>query len=361
MFATFAPPSLNSTTTNRHTIMTTINDQPQHLLARYADRTGCNIERQNSAGEWRESLFPWENPTWFVNKGFKIRLALSEYGLPSHLQPYKDNPRLPGNGYRVPVMGDIWENGLEFYPSSTDQWTDSSKDPNFKFKESGYYRYDYRLPASVLPPDWEEMTREDAPADAPAKLPRPGQPKDDVQALKARVQELEGDYQMMQGSLLSILGELDCEEPASALLKLKEMKGERDAWMRTAKTRKHHLDHLEAQLAAASTPTLRPIAEMPAEVPEGCVRVFGCRTHNGWYFSEQAHGQLVTHFLDIRLPAPPDPDEELRREFEAWAKETFGWHPDKFTLKVSSGDYLDDMARPAFQAYKAGRAKEGAR
>lgn len=344
--------------------MTTINDQPQEKLARYADRTGAKFEIQFREGApYFEAIGLTAELAILTHK---IRLVLSEYGLPSHLKPYKDNPRLPGNGYRVPTAEDRCGQPHELW--NDDEWMAASQvDVDFSNLSC-----DYRLPASVLPPDWDEMTREDAPtvatadtsphpeifeahglewyrrtpgdpmpcdggirvgvilkdgtfdalgigtssrvynwgncgdesiigwrpADAPAKLPRPGpQPQDDVQALKARVQELE-------------------------------------------------------EQIAASTPTLRPIAEMPAEVPEGFKRIFWS-PNSGWW---GAHNDLVTHFLDIRLPAPPDPDEELRREFEAWAIKTFGWHPDKFTLKVSSGEYLDDQARPAFQAFKAGNA-----
>lgn len=309
----------------------------------------------------------------------QLRLVLSEYGLPSHLKPYKDNPRLPGEGYRVPAWGETAEQDHERYVGDG-KWVKSCY--GYRSFEN-YWDEDYRLPASVLPPDWDEMTREDAPAKTSQAQTSPGpQPQDDVQAIKARVQELEGDYQMMQGSLLSILGELDCEEPASALLKLKVLKEEKNASFEATKKYASEVQEiaellghplspfyrvkqrLEAVLkeAAASTPTLRPIAEMPSEVPEGCVRVLASNANPNqrWLFN---HEKTVwcRHFLDIRIPAPPDPGAELRQEFEAWAIKTFGWHPDKFTLKESSGEYLDDMARPAFQAFKAGRAKEGAR
>lgn len=56
-------------------------------------------------------------------------------------------------------------------------------------------------------------------------------------------------------------------------------------------------------MIAACRPQLRPIAEMPNEVPEGCVRIFV-----GRYFEERrwiASGTRYpedTHFIDITLP-----------------------------------------------------------
>lgn len=337
--------------------MTTINDQPQHLLARYADRTGCHYTLSKPGKpEWHAPRYP--SAQIYHRLDWTIRLALSKYGLPSHLKPYKDNPRLPGDGYRVPTGKETKSRPYEYWCGEWKAGTDNRHEFHF----SSYLHMDNRLPASVLPPDWDEMTRDasaDAPADtsphpeifeahgqewyrhtpgdpmpcgvnlrvrvllghgketlrkpgpantfywhnrapkdtqiigwrpadAPAKLPRPGpQPQDEVQALKARVQELEGNLDEA-ADLLSRQGEA--------------------------------INSLDLQLAIASTPTLRPIAEMPAEVPEGCVRVFGWHYESRWEWllSSGAKMRPDAYFLDIRLPAPLDPDEELRREFEAW-------------------------------------------
>lgn len=150
------------------------------------------------------------------------------------------------------------------------------------------------------------------PADAPAKLPRPGQQPQDaakaIQTLTARVQELEGDLQH----------EIKLRETYEQACAICEKN--------------------------PSTPTLRPIADPMPPVPEGCVRVFGGLCNNGEWFIFSQRVEADTHFLDIRIPTPPDPNEELRREFEAWMK-GYNLQPDEL----------------AFQAYKAGRTKEGAR
>lgn len=311
--------------------MTTINDKPQHLLARYADRTGCDKKIQVSEEFWSGYTGPMSMQE-YVSRGGKIRLVLSEYGLPSHLKPYKDNPRLPGDGYRVPTGEDSCNQPHEFYSNSDGVWKNS---PPVEDTFSVWKTANYRLPASVLPPDWDEMTREDEHADAPAKLPRPGQPQDDVQALKARVQELEGKL----GQLRQEYRELNsihakCQSPESSVKVLTRAltyeTGREDGRSEVLEAFDSSQPHI---------PTLRPIAEMPAEVPEGCVRVFGGYYENQgrWLISSKAT-RLDTHFLDIRLPAPPDPDEELRREFEAWMK-GYNLQPDEL----------------AFQAFKAGR------
>lgn len=63
-------------------------------------------------------------------------------------------------------------------------------------------------------------------------------------------------------------------------------------------------------VVAACRPQLRPIAEMPDEVPEGCVRVTGMFFEHlkRWRLCDTPdHGD--THFIDIALPEPTYPDD----------------------------------------------------
>ena len=59
-------------------------------------------------------------------------------------------------------------------------------------------------------------------------------------------------------------------------------------------------------VVAACKPQLRPIAEMPEEVPEGCVRRFWGDLSGCWA-STPSQRAFVTHFVDIALPSPPYP------------------------------------------------------
>jgi hypothetical protein len=457
--------------------MTTINDQPQHLLARYADRTGAKWQYQlskhwNTGPHWQHAARDT------VKLRTKIRLVLSEYGLPSHLKPYKDNPRLPGDGYRVPTGEDSCNQPHEFWSASRNEWLHQQAIGGVFDGKSA----DYRLPASVLPPDWDEMTREDAPAvasqhpeifeahgmewyrhdgsdqspcdpemraqvlfrdgdmsgpgklkdlgwkwygrngdiigwrpaDAPAKLPRPGQQprvynsvpdmmvgegvsqsvqdmvrgleaQDEVQALKARVHELEGELvkklHPTQRHLSNVEDSLQyqrekTDEHRAGRIKMhrraqraesKLTKTLKDAkkwkacaeWWRDSvhNIAKKAIAEEQEKPAAASTPTLRPISEMPADVPDGCVRVFGGYYENQgeWIISSWSRPQ-DTHFLDIRLPAPPDTDEELRREFEVWMKGHYQIPKSTLTFIKENGVYALREHETAFQAYKAGNA-----
>lgn len=57
-------------------------------------------------------------------------------------------------------------------------------------------------------------------------------------------------------------------------------------------------------VVAACRPQLRLIAEMPAEVPEGCVRRFAC--HADWSFTRRRE-IYSTHYIDIAIPSPSYP------------------------------------------------------
>ena len=60
-------------------------------------------------------------------------------------------------------------------------------------------------------------------------------------------------------------------------------------------------------VVAACRPQLRPIAEMPEEVPEGCERLYGILYDGGVLAVTSFRGPSYTHFIDIALPSPPYP------------------------------------------------------
>lgn len=66
-------------------------------------------------------------------------------------------------------------------------------------------------------------------------------------------------------------------------------------------------------VVAACRPQLRPIAEMPEEMPEGCVRLFGF-FDEGWKMS-QRRVKNDTHFIDIVLPVEAYP-ADFERAFD---------------------------------------------
>lgn len=58
---------------------------------------------------------------------------------------------------------------------------------------------------------------------------------------------------------------------------------------------------------AACRPQLRPIAEMPERVPEGCERLYGILYDGGVLAVTSFRGPSYTHFIDIALPSPSYP------------------------------------------------------
>lgn len=107
----------------------------------------------------------------------------------------------------------------------------------------------------------------------------------------------------------------------------------------------------------APVPVLRPIQEMPPEVPEGCVRLLGLqipgfRNNKAWVFHEGQEDN-ETHFIDIRPLAAPDPEAELRREFEKAIKEA---EPlSALTLNLVNGVYALREHELAWKLFKAGK------
>lgn len=93
---------------------------------------------------------------------------------------------------------------------------------------------------------------------------------------------------------------------------------------------------------------LRPIAEMPETVPEGCIRFrtsLGAYKEGKWTSLTPYQEAKDTHFIDIQLPTP-DPEGEILGEFERW----WSGLPDR------TGKHKSEC----FEAYKAGKlAKKG--
>lgn len=95
----------------------------------------------------------------------------------------------------------------------------------------------------------------------------------------------------------------------------------------------------------APIPVLRPIQEMPPEVPEGCFRLFGGAYQQGWQVNN-SRIPADTHFMDVRPPELCDPEAELRKGFEAWAGE------EGLDLSWSDG-YTDACTAHAWRGFMA--------
>lgn len=69
-----------------------------------------------------------------------------------------------------------------------------------------------------------------------------------------------------------------------------------------------YLTAIRDAVVAAYKPQLRPIAEMPEEVPEGFVRRFWRKSGETWY-SIRTRLRKSTHYIDIALPEPTYPED----------------------------------------------------
>lgn len=96
---------------------------------------------------------------------------------------------------------------------------------------------------------------------------------------------------------------------------------------------------------------LRPIAEMPETVPEGCERLYWS-PDSGWWINPN---EYVTHATDIQLPTS-DPEAEMRQEFEEAMKSRWSLMEYRF----ANGSYDTPVVDAAFAGFKAGKlAKKG--
>lgn len=86
---------------------------------------------------------------------------------------------------------------------------------------------------------------------------------------------------------LSAEGEIGCDDPLT----------NRDY---------RYLTAIRDAVVAACRPQLRPFAEMPEEVPDGCVRHYLDQDNNVWYFTKGYYPRC-THYIDIALPSPAYP------------------------------------------------------
>ena len=71
--------------------------------------------------------------------------------------------------------------------------------------------------------------------------------------------------------------------------------------------RKKYLTAIRDAVVAACRPQLRPIAEMPERVPEGCERLYGILYDGGGLAVTSFRGPKDTHFIDVALPSPTYP------------------------------------------------------
>lgn len=126
-----------------------------------------------------------------------------------------------------------------------------------------------------------------------------------------------------------------------------------DAYNRVCETLGVEGDILGYIQTVQGTPvaTLRPIAEMPDTVPEGCVRLFCTIYSDGVIgaFMSTSH-DMDTHFIDIQLPTAPDPEADLRREFEEAMTKHRQWERSSFAME--NGEYVSSSSRVYFEIWK---------
>ena len=99
---------------------------------------------------------------------------------------------------------------------------------------------------------------------------------------------------------------------------------------------------------------LRPIAEMPETVPEGCVRVTGYLHQNSRDFTTYQKPEDHTHGLDTQPPTP-DPEAEERQRFEEAMKTAFPLT--SFTWSIENDGYKELDTESAWQGWKLAKAK----
>ena len=100
---------------------------------------------------------------------------------------------------------------------------------------------------------------------------------------------------------------------------------------------------VQAAIATLPEPAamLRPLSEMPREVPEGCIVIYGFFFQDGWRTGSQ-RGTQDSHLVFVK---PPTPEDEEWKNFEAW------WHSQKRKESQGQGSFED-----CFLAWQAGRA-----
>lgn len=246
-----------------HTSFLTTATQIQ--LANYITNTGCRFEWQFTAGAIWSSPYN-QTAQWHVSQGYQIRIALTEYGLPSHL-----SPRNPANtpaevitegGYRAWTVMEYENLPIRTSgPMLVECWEDSNWDDTGWEGSLGHRTY--RVPVSVQLPDWEERSQ------PPAK-----------------------------------------DEPEGAVI------DDRPATYETGREdgRSEMLEAFES----APQPTFtmpQPITEPMPPLAEGCRRYY-TRWGKAWECIGEHRDSFDTHFIDLRnLPSPEDVN---RTAFEKW-------------------------------------------
>lgn len=98
---------------------------------------------------------------------------------------------------------------------------------------------------------------------------------------------------------------------------------------------------------------LRPIAEMPETVPDGCVRVsVGKNALGDWIACDGEHAGL-NFAIDIQLPTP-DPEAEERQRFEEAMK---GKDRVQRFERNQDGSYVSHLTQACWTAWKLAKAK----
>ena len=138
----------------------------QTELANYVANTVCDFDyRKNAQWEWmRNKVFQTlQNASDFHEKHFEIRIALTEYGLPSHLPPHNPAGLTPeqiteGGKYRCisrsEADGRFTDRGEYWHPEAM-IWMDGKADGPWHWNTDA----NIRVPADTPFPDWEEISK----------------------------------------------------------------------------------------------------------------------------------------------------------------------------------------------------------
>lgn len=116
----------------------------------------------------------------------------------------------------------------------------------------------------------------------------------------ARAEKTEKELAALKGDMLI------AERAVDNVLKILPEMVKSPSWEDAAIAVREHIDKLQEELAALKSVQLgilRPIAEMPETVPEGCFMISGWQTSGkGWLMNIARHPG-DTHFAILRLPA----------------------------------------------------------
>ena len=250
-----------------HTSFLTTATQIQ--LANYITNTGCEWEFQWAPGQWSN---PQPGEQMGSSRNFSIRIALTEYGLPSHLPPH--NPAdVPAEvtvegGYRAWTVMELENRSVRtFRHDLIECWKDSKWDDT-GWEGSLAYRT-YRVPVSVPFPDWEEKSQ------PPAK----GEPEG---AVKPTPDQEISKLRIWKSDMTTEYGKLE-------------------KWFQEAQ---REIKRLETR---HTFPMPQPITDPMPPLAEGCQRYYTCWDDGIWEGIGTSQIGADTHFFDLQdLPSPED-------------------------------------------------------